>query len=368
MKYPLSKLYLTREAKDHAIEAIEAEWTSGTGAAVSRFEKMVADHADRKYAVACSNGTAALRVALTALGIGAGDEVIVPALTFVAPAAMVKMVGATPVFADVHPSHWTLDPAEVEAQITPRTKAIIAVDVLGHPCDYSRLVGLCGSRGIHLIEDAAEAHGAFYKDHPTGAFGVISTFSFHSNKGIPIGESGAILTDDFALYEKMRVFINHGMTPENPYWHPAVGDNCRLSNVLAAIGVGQYENWDALIEARQEIAEWYDTQMEWMPDFQCRPVAKWATEATWLYTLTHPERDRIVEMLRASDIDARAIWTALPNLPPYQAGVRGDYPVAQKIAAEAFWLPTYAGLRKKDVKHIAGVLGEALRKLEKVAI
>jgi perosamine synthetase len=362
---PLSQPHLTSLEGNYLWDAWESGWISGTGEYITKFEKALAKRVNRGYCIAVSNGTVALELALQALGIGAGDEVIVPALTFVAPAAAVKAVGATPVFADIHLDHWTLDPKQVEAQITPHTKAVIAVDVLGHPCDYHKLIGLCSTRGITVIEDAAEAHGAAYKGDPVGCFGMITTFSMHANKAVSAGELGAVLTDNAKLADKMRLIANHGMTKERPYWHEVVGHNYRTNNLTAAVGLGQVQRWDELTEARREVAAWYDAQMEWL-DIEARPVAKWATESTWLYTLAHPERDRIVDMLRAADIDARAIWTALPDLPPYQDGVRGEYPVARRIAAHAFWLPTFYGLRKKDVKFIVGVLGDALRKVEKV--
>lgn len=351
MNIPLSNVNLTELEIGYAKDALESGWISGAGDYIARFERALAQKIGRKHVIAVANGTVALELALLALGIGADDEVIVPALTFVAPAATVRAIGATPVFADITPESWTVDPAEIRRLVTNKTKAIIAVDVLGHPCDYDSLLTL----GLPVIEDAAEAHGALYRGKPVGRFGAVSTFSFYANKAITTGEGGCTATDDDALAATMRLIANHGMTKDRPYWHPVVGHNFCMTNVMAAIGLGQVERWNNLVTARNHVARRYDKLLA-DSSLLRRPVASWATEACWLYTVATPERESVLTTLRRLGVDARAIWMALPDLPPYLDGRRGDYPVARQIANCAFWLPTWAHMPDEVIRYVVDAL------------
>lgn len=367
---PISAPSLTALERDYLLEAFDSGWISGMGGSfIPRFEAALAQQVQRKHCIAVSNGTVALALALQALGIGPGDEVIVPALTFVSPAAMVRAVGAMPVFADVYANTWNISARHVAQLITPRTKAIIAVDVMGHPCNYLDLAVV--AHGIPIIEDAAQAHGALYHGIPCGKFGVISTFSFFSNKGVTCGEGGAVLTDDPDLATQMRVIANHGQTPGRPYWHDVVGSNYRTTNLHAAIGLAQVERWEELTCARQWVARWYDERLADLFDdteLWRRPVAdggdaftRNATESCWLYPLHHPDRDRIVQHLRENGIDARAIWTPLCDLPLYRESCRGEYPNARHVGVGAFFLPTSAIMTEVDVQFVAEKVREAVR-------
>lgn len=351
MKIPLSTVNLSELERQYAKDAIDTAWISGTGAYLNRFETALAEKIDRKHVIAVANGTVALELALLALEVGFGDEVIVPALTFAAPAAAVRSVGALPVFADITAESWTIDPEDVRQLITEKTKAIIAVDLLGHPCDFESLEKL----GVPIIEDAAEAHGALYRGKPAGSFGAISTFSFHANKTITTGEGGCVATNEDSPASLMRLISNHGMSKERPYWHPVVGRNFRMTNVTAAIGLGQVERWDEMVSARNRVARLYDELLA-NSELQRRPVAPWAVEACWLYTLTANNREPVISSLNAQGIDARGIWTALPDLPVYADSVRGDYKVARQIANTAFWLPTWAQMPEEEIMFISDIL------------
>jgi perosamine synthetase len=353
MKIPLSSVNLSHLEREYAKEAIDTGWISGGGKYLTGFEAALAQKIGRQHVIAVANGTLALELALLAQGIGAGDEVIVPALTFAAPAAAVRTVGALPVFADITAESWTIDPEHVRRLVTDKTKAVIVVDVLGHPCNYESLEPL----GIPIIEDAAEAHGALYRGQPVGSFGVMSTFSFHANKTITTGEGGCVATDDDSLAANLRLISNHGMTTARPYWHPVVGHNFRMTNVMAAIGLGQVERWDEMVAARNRVARLYD---ELLGDaiVQRRPVASWATEACWLYTVAATDREPVIAFLRAQGIDTRAIWTALPDLPIYAESLRGDYSVARRIANTAFWLPTWAYMPEEAIVSVTDALIE----------
>lgn len=370
MKIPLSNVHLTPAAYQNVYDALARNWISGTGDYVTQFERALAVQVSRQHAIAVSNGTVALEVALKALGIGPGDEVIVPALTFVAPAAAVRSVGAKPILVDVTEESWTLDCEKLQQHLTLATAAVIAVDLLGHPADYEWLkiaMLLPYDVEIPIIEDAAEAHGAIYfRDirRIVGSIGRVSTFSFHANKTITTGEGGAITTDLPGLAARIRLIANHGMTHERPYYHEVVGTNARMTNLTAAIGTAQVAAWDDLVMMRNQVARKYDERLVDLFDnteLYRRPVASWATEACWLYTVAHPNREPIINALRAKGIDSRAIWPALCDLQLYRESCRGDYPVARKISREAFWLPTWAGMPDSDIDFICEVLYEAIQ-------
>jgi perosamine synthetase len=360
MLIPLSQPSITSLEKRYVNEALADNWISGTGNFVTRFENALAAKVGRKYAIAVSNGTVALEVTLRALGIGVGDEVIVPALTFVAPAAAVVSVGAIPVFVDIDPLSWCLDPHEVSAYLSPKTKAVIAVDLLGHPANFEALRRIVGD--IPIIEDAAQAHGAAMGSKLCGSFGLISTFSFHANKAITTGEGGAILTDDEGLAQEIRLLANHGMSADRPYWHEVVGTNARMTNLSAAVGLAQVERWNELIEKRKQITCWY---RELLPEYWHREYEDCAIGATWLHTLqgATPEiAHNSIKRLRLMAVDARPIWTALPALPPYQKYIQyfQMHGTTRQLAQTAFWLPTFADMTYEQVRFVADMLKEAL--------
>lgn len=348
MRIPLSNVNLSSVEVGYVNDALLSEWISGTGGYVTRFEAALAEKIGCEYVIATANGTLGLVLALQGLGVGVGDEVIVPAFTFAAPAAAVKLVGATPVFVDVHPVSWTIDPGLVEERLSPRTAAVIAVDVIGHPADYNALRQAVGT--LPIIQDAAEAHGSEYCGRAVGSQGDVSVFSFHANKAISTGEGGAVLTDDAELAAQMRLIANHGMSA--PYWHNVVGCNYRMSNLVAAVGLGQVQRWDYLIDARDIIAERYD---ELLPESIGRRLReKWATLATWLYCVLMDNRDEVLIRLNGAGVDARAVWRPLPEMPPYRDG--RDYPVAQSISDRALFLPTWAGMRRYQVEAVTCAL------------
>ncbi len=349
-KIGLSSVDLTDRERGYARDAIDRGWISSAGDYVSRFEVAVAERCGRSRAIATSSGTSALDLVLRALDIGPGDEVICPALTFAAPASAIVAVGAVPVFADVTENSWTLDPCSVEAVRSARTKALIAVDVLGHPCDYDAL----GALGIPIVEDAAEAHGAGYRGRPVGSFGRAAVLSFHANKTITTGEGGCVLVDDAALAERIGLMNNHGMSASDPYVHTEIGRNYRMGNVCAAIGLGQVQRWDELVAGRRRVAKAYDDALSGTSLSQ-RPVAEWAEESVWLYTVLAERTDdraSILAACRADGIDARAIWPALPDLELFRAGARGDYRVAREIAARGIWLPTWSSMTDDQIDRV----------------
>lgn len=363
MRVPIAKPSISALEREYVHDAFEKQEFSGVPSLeyIQRFEQAWCERIGREYADAVSSGTDALVVVLRALGIGYGDEVLIPAWTFAAPANACLYVGATPVLVDIDPENWTIEPYRASFCVTEKTKAIIGVDIFGHPCDW-RMALWFNQTGepISYIEDAAQAHGSKYKADNgwfyCGNGGIASTFSMFANKAITSGEGGVILTDDHELAERISLIRNHGMKAN--YEHELVGGNHRLNNLSAALGTAQMERWDYLISERERVARTYDTHLP--EELGRRPVSSWAQPATWLVVVTHPERDRLVAGLRAQGIDARPTWKSLDQFPIYAAGVRGEYPVANKVAAETFVLPTYPDLDDQTIIEICGMLENLL--------
>ena len=348
MRIPLSSISLSDLEKQYVLTAIDGSMLSSTGPCVAEFEKRIAEQVGVRYAVATATGSAALELIVRAMDIGPGDEVIVPAFTFASPALAVALAGAIPVFADIDPETWTIDPARVAKLKTARTRAVIAVDVLGHPCDYDAL----GQIGLPIIEDAAEAHGATFKGRSVGSFGVGAIFSFQANKAISSGEGGCVVTDDLKLARRVRKINTFGMDPDRRYWHTELGGNYRMTNLVAAVALGQIERWSELLKGRARVAALYDKAIGNLP-VQRRPVAPWAGEAVWLYTIASERRRDILTACAHSGIDARALWPSLPENPVFQKYNRGDCPNAQRIANQALWLPTWSDMPESDVEEVS---------------
>lgn len=339
MRIPLSNVSHGHREIKYVHEAVVAGLVSGTGPDVAALEQSIGARIGRSHVIATCNGTQSLVLLLTAMGIGLGDEVLVPAWTFVSPVAAVLSVGATPVLVDVDPLSWTMDVDRAKEALTARTKAVIPVSLMGHPADHDQLEQL----GPPVIEDAAQSHGARYEGRSSGSLGLASSFSFHANKAIAMGEGGCVATDDAELAARLRVYANHGMTSSRPYWHDVVGMNTRMPNLVAAFGRGQLERWDELVEGRLRVSRRYRDALPY-PALQHRPSAPYATLSCWLHAVRLRDRDALVASLRARGIDARATWTALSQLPRYKRYAARPCPHAETLAREVLWLPTWAGM------------------------
>jgi perosamine synthetase len=348
MRIPLSTITLGPREASYVEDAVASGWISGAGRYVDGLEQALTERIGSAHAVAVNSGTSALELCLLALGIGPGDEVLVPALTFAAPASAVLSVGAVAVLCDIDPLSWTIDVDHAKSLVTERTKAVIGVDLLGHPCDFDALATL----GLPIIEDAAEAHGARYHGRSAGGIGALGVLSFHANKAITSGEGGCVLSDDEHLAGRVRLLANHGMSPKRPYVHEVVGRNYRMTNVTAAIGLAQMERWDELIAGRLAVQSQYD-QLLRGSDLGRRPIADWAQASCWLYAVRSEQRDRLVSHLRLQGIDARALWPPLHSLPIFAAGVRSEYPVAEEVSRTTAWLPTWHGMPADLIGEVA---------------
>jgi perosamine synthetase len=362
-RLPVAEPFLGDEELRYVSECVLTGWVSSAGAFVGRFEELFAERCGVAHAVAVSNGTAALHVALVALGIGPGDEVVVPTLTFIATANAVAYTGATPVFADSEPLTWNVDPEAVAAAITPRTRAIVPVHLYGHPADMDGILEVAAEHRLAVVEDAAEAHGALYRGRPVGSLGDLGTFSFYGNKIVTTGEGGMVVTNDAALAERIRVLRDHGMEPGRRYWHPVLGFNYRLTNVQAAIGVAQLEKLDEILAAKRRVASRYADGLRGVPGLTLPPEEPWARNVHWLYSiLVEPEfgvdRDAVMDALDAAGIESRPFFTPLHEQPLYATGER--LPVAERIAERGVSLPSAVTLSTSEIDRVVGVIS-ALR-------
>lgn len=363
---PIAVPLLDGNEKAYVLDCLESTWISSIGKYVERFESAFAEYCGVRHALTCSNGTTALHLALLALGVGPGDEVIVPTLTFVATANAVSFCGARPVLVDSEPETWNLDPALVEARIGPRTKGIIVVHLWGHPANVAPLREIARRRGLFLLEDAAQAHGAVYRGARVGSLADVGAFSFFGNKIVTTGEGGMVTTDDTALAERMRLLRSQGMDPQRRYWHPIIGYNYRMTNVAAAIGLAQLERIEDLLGRRREIAAWYRHELAGVPGLSWQADTEWARHAWWMVTplmdLDSPAvREDIIPQLARRGVEARPVVYPVHEQPPYAPDVAGErFPVAERVARRGINLPTWVGLTRDDVRYVCEGLLDSL--------
>jgi perosamine synthetase len=358
---PIAEPSLEGRELEYVTDCIRSGWVSSLGEYVKRFEQEFATYCGVRYGVATHNGTVALHLALAALGIGPGDEVILPTLTFVATANAVVYAGATPIFVDSEPHTWNIDPGAVTQAITSRTRAIIAVHLYGHPADMDSLRTLANQHGLTLIEDAAEAHGARYKGRRVGSLSDVAIFSFFGNKIITTGEGGMVLTDDSELAERCFFLENQARHKENPYWHPEIGYNYRMTNLQAALGVAQLERIEELIAIRVRNAGHYGRRLQDIRGLSPPPCAQWADNVYWMYTVLVEEgygqdRDTLMARLRQRGIDTRPAFYPIHILPMYHHGQR--FPVAEEIGRKGLNLPSGATLTLEQANAVCDALAE----------
>lgn len=344
---------------EYVSDCITSGWVSSKGKYVNRFEENFAQFCGVKCGVATFNGTIALHLALAALNLGPGDEVIVPTLTFVATANAVAYTGATPVFVDSEPFTWNIDPAKIEAAITPRTKGIIPVHLYGHPADMDAVTAVARAHNLWVVEDAAEAHGATYKGRPAGSLGDVAIFSFMGNKIITTGEGGMVVTNDEALADRCFFLQNHARQPENPYWHTEIGFNYRMTNLQAALGVAQLEQVEEFIAIRRRNAAHYMARLGDVPGLVMPPQGDWAKTVYWMFApLIGPEfgvdRDTVMANLKENNIEPRPFFAPIHTMPMYTTGQ--SLPVAERISAQGINLPSGTTLTAAEIDYVCDVL------------
>ena len=359
---PVAEPNLGEEELKNVIDAVKSGWISSKGGYISKFEKKFAEYHGVKYGISTSNGTTALHLALSAIGIKKRDEVIVPTLTFVATANVVRYCNATPVFVDSHPEYWCMDPEKIEEKITRNTKAIIPVHLYGHPADMDPIMEIAEKHGLYVIEDAAEAHGAEYKGKKVGGIGDIGCFSFYGNKVITTGEGGMCITNNEELAEKMNLLKNHGMDPTRRYWYGMVGYNYRMTNLQAAIGLAQLKKLDKFIKIKRNNAKLYNPLLEEIEGITLPPEMPWAKNIYWMYSILINEetfgisRDELMKRLEKDGIETRPFFYPMHVLPPHKRNEK--YPVAEDISQKGMNLPSATTLKEKEIRYICEKIRE----------
>jgi perosamine synthetase len=359
---PVAAPKLGHREKEYVIECLDSTWISSAGRFVKEFEAAFAQRCGVRHAVSVNNGTTALHLALVALGVGPGDEVIVPTLTYIATANAVRYCGAKPVFVDCEERTFNLEPSLLKKSITNRTRGIIPVHLYGHPCDMDPILEIAEQHGLFVLEDAAEAVGARYKGRNAGALGTCATFSFFGNKLLTTGEGGMVTTDDDELAARMRLFRGQGMDPERRYWFPVVGYNYRMTNVAAAIGLAQLEHLDEALQTRADVARAYDRELKPLQEHLILPHTEaWALHSFWMYTIVlrhgdEQRRDALMQHLETQGIETRPVFYPMHVLPPYKDQESEGFPVADSVSSRGINLPTHALLTNDDIRYIASVL------------
>jgi perosamine synthetase len=366
MRIAVAAPLLDGNERRYVDECLQTTWISSNGRFIGAFEQAFAEFCGVRHAIATCNGTAALHLALLALGLQPGDEVIVPTLTFIATANAVSYCGGRPVFVDSGRNTFNIDPAAIEAKIGPRTRGIVAVHLYGLPADMDPIRDIAQRHGLFLVEDAAEAHGATYGGGRAGNLSDCATFSFYGNKIITTGEGGMVTTNDDALAERLRHYRGQGMDPLRRYWFDVIGYNYRMTNIAAAIGLAQLERVDHHLRRRREVAALYDQSLAPLSNFVIRPVEPEGVQhAYWMYTVLLSDgvvasRDEVMAALDADGIETRPVFYPLHLLPPYHEA-EGRYPNAEFCAARGISLPTHALLQASHIDRICYALARAVR-------
>lgn len=342
----------------YLMDAFLSTWISSAGKYVDAFEKTFSGYCGVKYGVTTSNGTTALHLALAALGIKEGDEVIVPDLTFAATINAVLYTGARPVIVDIEVDSWCISPAAINKAITDRTRVIIPVHVYGQPCDMTSIMSIAKENNLYVVEDCAEAHGAEWDGKRVGSFGDISCFSFFGNKVITTGEGGMCLTNDKRLNDKMRKLRDHGMSKDRKYYHDVVGFNYRMTNMQAAIGTAQVERIDELLYRRMNIEnEYYEALNNVSGVIKQRRNLEHRNKIAWLVSILvdSEKRDEIIRALKRERIDARPFFTPLSEMEIYKEYAR-ECVESSSISRRGINLPTNYEIDSTIIEKIAGII------------
>ena len=351
----------------YVTDAVSSGWISSSGSYVTAFEKAFAEYCGVKYAVAVCNGTVAIHLALAALGIGKGDEVIIPSFTMIATAFAVCYTGAVPVFVDADKETWNIDTSKIEEKITSNTKAIIPVHIFGNPCNMAEITRIAKKHRLFIIEDAAEAHGAEFNGKKTGSFSDIASFSFFANKNLTTGEGGMVVTDREDYYKKCKYFKNMCFPVDAPrvYSHNDIGFNYRMSNLHAAIGLAQTEKADEYRAMRINNAHLYMKYLSDCPGIIFQIDQYKGLNVHWMNTIViNPSeyghtKDELIAHLKENNIDTRLLFTSMhrqKSLSEYGCDCSGEYPVTDWLSENGFYLPSASNLIENQIKYICDII------------
>jgi len=351
--------------KEKLCNCIDSTYVSTFGPFVPEFEEKFAKYVASEYAVSVQSGTAAIHLSLHELGIGIGDEVIVPVITFIATVNPVMYVGATPVFVDVDPITWNIDPGQVEKAITPRTKAIMPVHLYGNPCEIDALVEISERYGIPLIEDATESLGATYKNQMVGTFGVMNSFSFNGNKVITTGGGGMVVTNDKNKAAHLKFLVNQARDVSRGYFHTEIGFNYRMTNLEASLGLAQLERLPEFLEKKRKYNMIYKSVFEENPSVSIQKEYPGAASSWWLNSVViddNPQRDisTIQQELKVKGIPTRRVFCPITDFPPYELYKTQDYPVARKIYTNGLNLPSSTLNSEESIIQVANMFCDVI--------
>lgn len=362
-KIPVYEPVLGNKERENVLKCLDTNWISSRGEFINTFETEFARYTGVKHAITVSNGTVALHLALLALDIGPGDEVIVPTFTYIASVNAITYVGATPVFVDSLPDTWQLDPVDVERKITPRTKAIMPVHLYGQPGDMDTIANIAKHHNLRIVEDAAEAFGSRIDTRHVGHWGDISTYSFFGNKTITTGEGGMVVTSDDHLNARIRKLRGQGLAGTREYWHDVIGYNYRMTNICAAIGAAQLERADELIRKKRDLADRYAQGLLGSGIHVLREQAG-TTSSYWMNCIAvsrAEDRDALRGFLSERGIETRPTFYPAHTMPMYQAYATEHYPVALDIAARGINVPSSPALTNNTVDFIVDSIKNFLK-------
>ena len=354
MNIPVYKPTLGEKEKQYVMNCLDSSWISSKGEYISLFEKGFSNAIGVNHSASVCNGTVALHLALLALGIGAGDEVIVPTLTYIASVNAIKYTGAKPVFVDSLSDTWQMDPNDVKRKITSKTKAIMVVHLYGHPCDMDVIMAISKQFNLYVVEDCAEAFGSAYKEKRVGGIGHVSAFSFFGNKTITTGEGGMLCTNDPEIHKRAFHLKGQGLAPNRQYWHDVIGYNYRMTNICAAIGLAQLERAEEFIAKKQQIAKWYSEELAGLP-IGMQKDAPDISNTYWMVSIltsTQTQRDGLRKYLEINGVETRPLFFPVHEMPMYLSGSEA-FPVAEDLSSRGINLPSYPELTLENIKFIA---------------
>jgi perosamine synthetase len=374
---PVNEPKLGAQEEAYLLECLRTGWISSAGKFINQFEQNWAAYCGRRYGIAVSNGTVALQLAVSAIGLEPGDEVIMPTFTIISCAVAVTANGGVPVLVDSEPRTWCMDVDQIEKKITSRTRAIMPVHIYGHPANMDPILDLANRYGLAIIEDAAEAHGAEYLSgqgtegqawRRCGSFGALSCFSFYANKLITTGEGGMIVTDDLQIAEHARSMRNLCFQAERRFYHEELGGNFRLTNMQAALGVAQLERMDEIVARKRWIGREYNRRLKEFSDLELPFEEPWARSVYWMCGIVVPEKSgmdavQLAERLKAVGVETRPFFLGMHEQPAFhKRGLFIDerYPVAERIARQGLYLPSGLALTEEQLVKVCRSLGDIL--------
>jgi perosamine synthetase len=355
IKIPVYQPALHGNEEKYILECLRTNWISSKGSFINEFERKFAEYIQVNYATTTANGTVALHLALLALNIQPGDEIIVPTFTYVASVNAIAYMQATPVFVDSEKRYWQIDSTDVLKKITPKTKAIMVVHLYGHSCDMDALKQIALDKGLYLIEDCAEATGTLFNGKHVGTFGDIGAFSFYGNKTITTGEGGMVVTNNVKIFDRLQHLKAQGLARGREYWHDIIGYNYRMTNLCAAIGLAQLEQIDVILKKKRQLAQWYRVELEGLPlgvHEECCGVR----HSYWMISIlldNAEHRDALRAVLTQEGIETRPLFYPVHTMPIYEK-ISCDIklPIAEDLSSRGFNLPSWPDLSQAQVAFI----------------